>query len=203
MTNSTDWFTAAMGVISDLPFFWPAALLGLAAAVAVSVAVAMALRTSAVTVFGLLGSAGLIMVATLTPASTSYFGGGACVLDHLTLPSVSDLLSPNETSLNVVLFTPLGIACTLLRRWPAVAVAGLVSTVFPVMIELAQHQLAGLGRVCSSADVVNNLTGLAIGLAAGVAVVRPLVLPLLRAHRRSCPRAEVGQPAALTYRCWL
>jgi hypothetical protein len=203
MENSIGWFAAAMGVISDLPFFWPAALLGLAGAVALSVLLAVALRTSAVTVFGLLASAGLITVATLTPASTSYFVGGDCVLDQVTLPSLSDLLSPNETSLNVVLFVPLGIACTLLRRWPSVAVAALVSAGYPIMIELAQHQLAGLGRVCSSADVVNNLTGLIIGLAVGVAVLRPLVLPLLRAHRRSCPRAEVGQPAALTYRCWL
>lgn len=42
----------------------------------------------------------------------------------------------------------------------------------PFVIEATQLLVPSLGRACESADVVDNLTGLVLGLAAGAVVAR-------------------------------
>ena len=85
---------------------------------------------------------------------------------------------------NVVLFVPLGIALGLLprgnRTYPLVAVA----FAFPLIIETTQLLLPALERGCQSADVVDNLAGLLLGLVAGIGCG----LSLRHAKRRTLTR---------------
>jgi hypothetical protein len=48
-----------------------------------------------------------------------------------------------------------------------------VAAAVPVGIELTQSVLTRLARVCATADVVANLTGLAVGVAVAVMLIRP------------------------------
>ena len=57
------------------------------------------------------------------------------------------------------------------KTQPPIVVAAIV---LPFAIETTQQLVLWLDRACESADVVDNLTGLAIGLAGGV-VVRRLI----------------------------
>ena len=89
-------------------------------------------------------------------------------MDHVGPPPLGLLRGLNDVSLNVALFVPLGFAIALLprsRRSLAVLVAAIA---FPFVIEATQALVTPLGRGCESADVVDNLLGLAAGLAAGV-----------------------------------
>jgi VanZ family protein len=95
--------------------------------------------------------------------------GPGCDLTRVGLASLEDLSSFNDASLNILLFVPLGAAIGLLpgsRRKAAIAIAAILA---PFAIELFQLLVPQLGRGCQSADVVDNLTGLVLGLAAGTA----------------------------------
>ncbi|MCW2546248.1 MAG: hypothetical protein JWN96_708, partial [Mycobacterium sp.] len=80
-----------------------------------------------------------------------------------------------DTSLNVILFVPLGLAIGLLGRSPATARMLVAVLALPLAIEAIQSLLPMLGRGCQSGDVVDNLLGLGIGLALGMlpSAVRP------------------------------
>jgi glycopeptide antibiotics resistance protein len=81
----------------------------------------------------------------------------------------SVLLRPNETSLNVLLVVPLGLALGALPGSPRAAVLIVGAFLLPVAIELFQLAVPALGRGCQSADVIDNTMGLVIGLALGFA----------------------------------
>ena len=135
------------------------------------------LRTQAWSAFALLASFGVIAAATLTPSIAAFIPldrPDGCIGGPFRVPEFTLLLYPNETSLNVAMFVPLGLSCALLRRRFGVAVASVVAAGLPFGIELTQHAAPRLGRVCSSADVVANLTGLAVGLMISIAVIRPM-----------------------------
>jgi uncharacterized protein YacL len=55
----------------------------------------------------------------------------------------------------------------LLPRSPAKTEAVVLAVLSPIMIELTQSIAGQLGRTCEATDVVDNLTGLAIGLLVG------------------------------------
>jgi hypothetical protein len=173
---NTAW-SGAMGVIGDLPLFWPAALLVLVLAAALAAPAGRALGTSAWSALLLLASLGVILAATVTPSTAAFVPvdrPDGCVLGQFDVPALATLLYPNETSLNVAMFVPLGIACGLLRRWSTVAVISVLAAGLPFGIEMAQYAIARLGRVCSTADVANNLTGLAVGLLVSIVILRPV-----------------------------
>ena len=116
-------------------------------------------------------------------------GPGICVLARFGPAPLADLTTVSEASLNVVLFVPLGIALGLLprSRTKALAIAGAV--VLPVAIETVQYVVPALGRYCDSADVADNLTGLAVGLVMGL--VARAVAGGATAHRN---RREAAAP---------
>jgi glycopeptide antibiotics resistance protein len=119
----------------------------------------------------LLMALGLVLVATLPPTGATLAGRGsyeeACDLSRMTFAPFSELLRLNATSLNVLLFIPLGIALGSLpwsrRSVATVAAAFLLS----VAIELFQLSVPILGRECQSADIIDNTMGLIIGLTVG------------------------------------
>jgi hypothetical protein len=84
--------------------------------------------------------------------------------------------------MNVALFVPLGIAVLLLPRLWQVLAATVAAVALSPAVETAQAMLPRLHRVCSGADIAANLTGLAIGLAAGLLLRLFLTLLALRPH---------------------
>jgi len=129
-----------------------------------------------VAAFVLLGF-GLVLSATLVPTDAALDGqasSGVCDVSRVGLLSIRELTTVNESSLNVLLFAPLGFAVGLLpwTRTSAVVVVAAVSLTF--VVESIQLLLPVLGRGCQTADMFDNLLGLAIGMALGV-VARPIV----------------------------
>ena len=112
----------------------------------------------------------MIVAATLTPlhGDLNFAAvGGTCDFSRMGLAPIRDLLRMGDTSLNVFLFMPLGIAIGLIGRSrpKAVVLAGAIA--LPFVIETTQLLVPALDRGCQSADVFDNLTGLAVGLIVG------------------------------------
>jgi glycopeptide antibiotics resistance protein len=153
--------------LGDYALFLPCLMLTLVLALGVSVWGTRSAGWNRGFTFGLIFSVGLILSATLTPSRDallySIHGTGTCDLSVLTPPSFGELRAFSDTSLNVLLFVPLGIIVGLavIPRPMAALLVG--SLCLPVLIELVQLVVTPLGRACQSADVINNTTGLLFG----------------------------------------
>lgn len=158
MTNTLPWFGVGVAL---------SAVVGLAA----SGRVGRALGIGRSVAWLLVMSLGLILSATLTPLyrASEHASAGAAVCDfaRIGLAPVSQLLTVNEASLNVLLFVPLGAGIGLIpRSRTKLAIVALAIGV-PFAIETIQLIVPFLNRACQSADIADNLTGLALGLAVG------------------------------------
>ena len=132
---------------------------------------------------------GLIVAATLTPfvgTSSEAPISGLCDLSRLGFAPLSRLVRVGDESLNVLLFIPLGLAIGLLPASSARRALVLGGLALPFLVELTQALVPPLGRGCESADVIDNLSGLLIGLAIGL--VAGWLARLVR------PRAVDGAP---------
>ena len=159
-----------------LPWFGPGLAISVVVSLAASGAVGRALGVHRAVAWVMLLSLGIIMAATLTPRSEA-LGSGArgsahCDFSRIGLASWEQLISANEASGNVLMFIPLGAAIGLVpgSRRKAVLVTGAIA--LPFAIEATQLLVPWLDRACESADVVDNLMGLALGLVAGVVAGR-------------------------------
>ena len=148
------------------PWFWPA----LAVAVVVSLIsyrwIAGWLGASPLVCLLLLISLGGVVALTLTPAlfpSTER----ACDLRIVAPLGLERIFSLGQRSLNVLLFIPVGVSIGLMpwSRSKLVVAAGALA--LPFLVEGLQYALPPLGHACVAADVIDNLTGLGLGLAAG------------------------------------
>ena len=155
-----------------LPWFLP----GLAVFVVLGLAMARRfaglLRTHFGVAFALVVGFGIIVSATLTPLRGQLnlaAAGGTCDLSRMGPAPIHDLLHIDDTSLNIAMFVPLGIALGLLRRSRRTAALILAAIALPIAIETIQLLVPSIERGCQSADVFDNLTGLAVGLALGIA----------------------------------
>ena len=157
--------------MSEIPWFWPGVVVSIAAALVLGSAVGRRIGAGPAGVLLVL-SLGAIVAATLTPGREALefgvVGSGGCDLRRLVPPSVDELRTVPETALNVVLFVPLGLVVGLLPMPRARLGLGLLALVLPFAIELAQMVALPLDRACESADVVDNLSGFALGLLAGL-----------------------------------
>jgi VanZ family protein len=145
-------------------------------AVWLSAPVAPRLRTPRIVAALLLFGFGLVVAATLVPDAGGMRGeasDGVCDLSRIGLAPLDELTRVSLTSLNVLLFVPLGLAVGLLPPTRTAAVVTVAAVLLTFVVEGIQLVVAGLGRGCQSADVFDNLLGLAIGMAIG-AVVRVL-----------------------------
>ncbi len=118
----------------------------------------------------LLVSFGGIVSATLTPLNGTLDGAArihGCDFSRVGLPSLDALRHVNGTSLNVLLFIPLGIGLGLFPRSTRKAWLIGAACAFPFVIETVQLLVAPLDRACESGDVVDNVLGLVIGLGLG------------------------------------
>lgn len=162
----------------DLPWLLPGAAISVVVSIAASGAVGRALRVRRPVAWVMVLSLGIIMAATLTPQWEALAfgarGSSSCNLSRLGLAPLGELLRLTDTSLNVLMFIPLGATIGLVPRSRRKAAVVIAAIALPFAIESIQLLAPALDRACESADVIDNLSGLAIGLAGGV-VARRLV----------------------------
>jgi len=157
---------------------------------------AVALRRSlgwftAITWSGLLWWLTVIGLVTLVPltgidlAVPAEARSSTCSLDYGgPAPEGFWIFSGTQRLLNTALFVPAGVLLVLAAaRWRIgwiVAPLGLLLLGgYSLAIELLQLEVARIDRACDVTDVVDNVTGAAIGFAIGL-----LLTPLLRPWRR-------------------
>lgn len=156
--------------------------------------VALALRTrlgwvTALSIAGLAWSVATIAAITLIPANGA--PGIVSAQGRMTgcswdiggpAPDGFWIFSGGQRMLNTVVFLPAGALLTLaLARWPRTALVGVpvglaLLAAYSAGIEATQLVLARLDRACDVTDVVDNVTGAAIGVLVGLAlalVLRP------------------------------
>jgi hypothetical protein len=161
-------------LVSNVPWFLPGVALSLVGALVIAPTAGRVLGVSRIIAGLLVLSVGVILAATITPIGPQpempTSGAPSCDLTNMAIVSVAELLTVNDRSLNVALFAPLGATIGLhpgsRRRWTILA-AGVC---LPFGIEALQLLAPVLARGCESVDVIDNLTGLALGLGVGSAV---------------------------------
>lgn len=114
---------------------------------------------------------GIVLSATLTPLRGVLEQGvsstGGCDFSRLGLVPLRELLSVDDSSLNVLLFIPLGATIGFVPRSRAKWALTVLAIALPFLIEFGQLSMRALARECQSADIFDNLTGLVIGLVLG------------------------------------
>ena len=162
---------AHLGGSRDLPWFLPAFAISVAVSLAVGTRAGRALGVRRAVAVALLVSLGIILAATLTPQWEALAfgtrGSGTCDFSRIGLASFDDLRGKGDALGNILMFIPLGVTVSLVprsRRKAAIVVAAIA---LPFAIETTQVLLPVLDRACESADVIDNLTGLALGFAGG------------------------------------
>lgn len=183
---------AAMPLAAHLSFaVWPllAIALSMTVVAALTIGPRLARRLGTVDEVGalLVFGVGFVLTWTVLPdadALDGIPGDGVCDTSRIGLIPLRDLVRLNEYSLNVALFVPLGIAVGLLpaRRASLAIAVGAASLTF--VVETVQLLVTALGRGCQTADLFDNLLGLAIGIVIGL-----LLRPLLRRWRPAVPPA--------------
>ena len=160
------------GSSAVLPWFLPGFAISVLVALAAGGRVGRALGTRRAVTMALIVSLGIILSATLTPLNgvidVGGVGAGPCDLSRIGLAPLRELLRLDDTSLNVLLFVPLGFSLAFLPRTRRTALVIAAAIALPFAIETIQLLVPLLDRGCQSADVVDNLTGLAIGFGGGV-----------------------------------
>jgi hypothetical protein len=157
--------------LRDYAGFGPGIAVSLAVSLMTCGYIGRALGIARVHGWALLMSLGVVLSATLTPSREAILfgaqGSGTCDLSRIGLASWWELSHLDDASLNILLFAPLGVSIALCPRSRAKVVVLACAFLLPVSIELIQLVAVALGRECQSADVVDNLTGLVLGLAGG------------------------------------
>jgi hypothetical protein len=150
-----------------LPWLLPGLVLSALLGVVAGGRVGRFLGASPAIGWGLVVGLGLVISATLTPLRGGFeldtIAIGTCDLSRMGIAPLGQLLRIGDTSLNVLLFMPLGFTIGLIPGSRRKLVLAALVVLSPVAIETAQLLLPILGRGCQSADVFDNLTGLGIG----------------------------------------
>lgn len=111
---------------------------------------------------------GVLVTLTMTPGLLP-LGHHQCGL-IAGWPSWGELFSLHERALNVWMYVPAAFLAVLPRQRRTWVTALAATAALPVVAELAQWAFPVLGRQCQLSDVTENLTGVAIGAATGLAV---------------------------------
>lgn len=173
-------FQAVSDVLREYPGFLPGVIVSLVVSLAAAGIAGRSLGVRRSVGWLLVLGLGIIVAATLTPGrETADIGiatAGYCDLSRWR-PAPLAWLSVNDTSLNVYLFIPLGVAIGLLPRTRRKLALAVIALALSPSVEMVQSIVTVLGRACQSGDVVDNETGLLIGLLIGTVVGR--LLPAL------------------------
>ena len=150
--------------------------------------------------FGLLWSIAVIGIVTLVPAQN---GLGYIPADQHATSCSWDIGGPSPNGfwifgggqqlLNVLLFVPAGIFLVVAfgrwrTRWVLIPFGLALLAAYSLGIEETQLHVARIDRACDVTDIIDNVTGAALGVLIGL-----LLLPLLRPWRAKGRRgAEIG-----------
>ncbi len=162
-----------MSFWETVPWFMPGLLASIGVGLGANRRVAAVLTVSRALAMAGIVSLGMIVSATFSPLrqaiESGATSGGACDLSRVALVPLAELMavSQNDSLLNVVLFVPLGVVVGLAPRTTRKAAFILAAGLLPFVIESTQLLVPALARACESADVFDNLTGLALGLVTG------------------------------------
>lgn len=159
-----------------LPWFSPCVAISVVVAFIARGVVGRALGVRPVVAWVMVICLGIILAATLTPQWEALESGARgpayCDFTRIGFASLDELLSSNDSSGNILMFIPLGAMIALVPRSRRKAALVIAAIALPFAIETIQLLVPALDRFCESADVVDNLTGLAIGLAGGLVAGR-------------------------------
>jgi glycopeptide antibiotics resistance protein len=132
------------------------------------------LRVAVPVAFLLIASLGIIVSATVTPLRGAIefgaTGAGSCDVSRIVPLAPTRWLTLSEPSLNIAMFVPLGVAIGLVPRSRVKAILIAAALALPFAIELIQLSATALARGCETADMIDNLTGLVVGLALGALI---------------------------------
>ncbi len=155
-----------------LPWLLPGVAIALVVSVVASGVVGRTLRVPRPVAWAMVLSLGVILAATMTPQWEALAfgarGSSRCDFSRIGLAPLREYFRFGDTSGNVLLFIPLGVTIAFVPRSRSLAVVLIAAIALPFAIEITQMLLPVLDRACESADVVDNLTGLGLGLGGGV-----------------------------------
>lgn len=186
-----------MSFLETYPWFVPGVLASAVVAGLAGRRLARALSLSSLLGFLLAAELGVVVSATLLPGTPGSVGSGTCDLTRLALPTWSQLIPPGEILFNILLFVPLGALIALLPASPYRLVVVALACVSPFAIEAIQLVALPLGRECQSGDVIDNATGLTIGVLA-VAALRGLAAASKRRNGPPPPASAPPRPGIAT-----
>jgi VanZ family protein len=175
-------------VLGDISQFIPGLLVAFAFGLVTGRAAASVLSAPRLLGIAMMAALGAILATTLSPSSGMPEVGsipGTCAVSRLWPDSLSELLTINEVSLNVLMFIPLGLTLGLAPRSRRTIMAILAATALPFLIEAIQLLVPALGRYCDGADVADNLLGLYLGILLGI------IASGAAGHRSSRSRPEI------------
>jgi hypothetical protein len=156
----------------NVPFFLPGFAISIVIGMAASGVLGRALGVRRALAWAIVVSLGIIAAATLTPQlqalESGAMGSSSCDLSRLGPAPLDELLRPTESLGNILMFIPLGVTIALVPRSRRKATLVVFAIALPFGIETTQLLLPVLDRACESADIVDNLTGLVVGLGGGV-----------------------------------
>ncbi|GIG41854.1 VanZ family protein [Cellulomonas phragmiteti] len=140
------------------------------------------LRLPAAGVAAWLAALGALASLTLTPRTAwRPVTERVCALDSWAPLDLHSILVLDQRAANLALLVPLAVLSALPRDRRVLGAALGFAVALPFLVEGWQYALPGLGRVCDSNDLVDNLLGVALGAAAGLVV---------RAARRGPDRGD-------------
>lgn len=159
---------------SALPFALPAFAVGAVIGAIFARRFGAKFKERPILVFLWLASLMLILSATLTPA------GHALEMDEgllstrvwiWALPSPGALFSINWQSMNLVMFTPIGIASGAFTQWRNVTSPTLSAYFVSLLVEMIQYLVMPLGRAqFNSSTVIIGWVGITVGVAIGLLI---------------------------------
>lgn len=162
-----------VNIVDGYSGFFPGLAISLVVSLAFGRRVGLMLRTRPILGFALVMALGVALSATVTPShdalARGLVGTGTCDFTRFGLPTRNQLAWPGEIVLNILLFLPLGFAIGLSPPSRAKLVVLVLAYFLPFAIEVVQLVAIPLGRECQSGDVIDNLTGLTLGIVVATA----------------------------------
>ena len=182
-----------IGLASTLPWLVPGVIVALVISLLASTAAGRGLRAHPITGALVLLTLGIILAGTLTPLRNGGDTPGIplpCDFSRLGLATPHDFAMSDDAAINILMFMPFGFAVGAIPLSLRKVLVVLAAVALPFAIETLQLLVVPLGRGCQSADVIDNLTGLFIGVVAGT----PLSLLARRRHgpRRGSRESETS-----------
>jgi len=138
-----------------------------------------------------LAALGIVATLTLTPRPLRRtVTERVCTFDSWAPPELHSFLVLDQRAANVLLLVPFALLCALPRDRRLAAVGLGLATALPFLVEGLQYAVPALGRVCHAEDLVDNLLGVAGGVAVGLALRGAAARHGRRPDRPDVPRDD-------------